>query len=85
MAISGFGEIAEQLRRSTVLIHAEGRGSGSGVIWSSDGVIATNAHVVRGPNTRVQLWDCHGGLNQQWHYARDLLISANKSNSRSQE
>ncbi len=57
MAISGFGEIAEQLRRSTVLIHAGGRGSGSGVIWSSDGVIVTNAHVVHGSNVRVQLWD----------------------------
>ena len=57
MAIAGFGEIAEQLRRSTVLIHAGGRGSGSGVIWSSDGVIVTNAHVVGGSNTRVQLWD----------------------------
>jgi len=57
MAIAGFGEIAEQLRRSTVLIHAGGRGSGSGVIWTSDGTIVTNAHVVRGSNTRVQLWD----------------------------
>ena len=57
MAIAGFGEIAEQLRRSTVLIHAGGRGSGSGVIWSSDGTIVTNAHVVRGSNIRVQLWD----------------------------
>ncbi len=57
MAIAGFGEIAEQLRRSTVLIHAGGRGSGSGVIWSSDGLIVTNAHVARGSNTRVQLWD----------------------------
>ena len=57
MAIAGFGEIAEQLRRSTVLIHAGGRGSGSGVIWSSDGLIVTNAHVVQGSNTRVQLWD----------------------------
>ena len=57
MPIAGFGEIAEQLRRSTVLIHAGGRGSGSGVIWSSDGTIVTNAHVVRGSNTRVQLWD----------------------------
>ena len=57
MAIAGFGEIAEQLRRSTVLIHAGGRGSGSGVIWTSDGTVVTNAHVVRGSNTRVQLWD----------------------------
>jgi serine protease Do len=57
MAIAGFGEIAEQLRRSTVLIHAGGRGSGSGVIWSNDGMIVTNAHVVHGSNVHVQLWD----------------------------
>src|SRR5438270_1776400 len=57
MAISGFGEIAEQLRRSTVVVHVGGRGCGSGVIWSSDGLIVTNAHVVRSSNTRVQLWD----------------------------
>ncbi len=57
MAIPGFGEIAEQLRRSTVLIHSGGRGSGSGVIWSSDGIVVTNAHVVRGSQVNVQLWD----------------------------
>jgi serine protease Do len=57
MAIAGFGDIAEQLRRSTVLIHAGGRGNGSGVIWSSEGLIVTNAHVVHGPNVCVQLWD----------------------------
>ena len=57
MAIPGFGEIAEQLRRSTVLIHAGGRGSGSGVIWSSDGTLVTNAHVVCSTRPSVQLWD----------------------------
>src|SRR6267378_3380350 len=57
MAIAGLGDIAEQLRRSTVLIHAGGRGNGSGVIWSSEGMIVTNAHVVHGPNVCVQLWD----------------------------
>src|SRR5437016_1627534 len=57
MAVTGFGEIAEKLRRSTVVLHARGRGSGSGVIWSSDGTIVTNAHVVRGAQVSLQLWD----------------------------
>ena len=56
-AIPGFGEIAEQLRRSTVLVRSGGRGSGSGVIWSSDGLLVTNAHVVHGARPIVQLWD----------------------------
>jgi serine protease Do len=57
--VASFGEIAEQLRRSTVLISAGsgGRGNGSGVIWSSDGTIVTNAHVTRSSKLRVQLWD----------------------------
>ncbi len=57
MVMHGFGEIAEQLRRSTVLVLPGERGNGSGVIWSADGVIVTNAHVVRGSQMRVQLWD----------------------------
>ena len=57
MAIPGFGEIAEHLRRSTVLIRSGGRGSGSGVIWSSDGLLVTNAHVVHSSRPIVQLWD----------------------------
>ena len=57
MAIPGFGEIAERLRRSTVLVHSGDRGSGSGVIWSSDGLVITNSHVVRGARASVQLWD----------------------------
>jgi serine protease Do len=57
MPIASFGEIAENLRRSTVLVHAGRRGNGSGVIWSSDGVIITNAHVARRAQLRVQLWD----------------------------
>ena len=57
LAVTGLGEIAEQLRRATVLVHSENRGSGSGIIWSSDGSIVTNAHVVRGSRVRVQVWD----------------------------
>jgi serine protease Do len=55
LAISGFGEVAEQLRRSTVVIHAGG--SGSVFIWSADAAIVTNAHVARRPQLGVQLWD----------------------------
>jgi serine protease Do len=57
MPVASFGEIAESLRRSTVLVHAGRRGNGSGVIWSSDGLIVTNAHVARRAPLRVQLWD----------------------------
>ena len=53
----GLGEIAEQIRRSTVLVLAGARGNGSGVIWPGDGTIVTNAHVARESNLRVQLWD----------------------------
>jgi serine protease Do len=54
----GFGEIAERLRRSTVQVFSKGsRGGGSGVVWKPDGLILTNAHVARTPETEVELWD----------------------------
>jgi serine protease Do len=61
MAFPAFGEVAERLRRSTVLIYSglrgRGTGSGSGVIWSDSGLIITNAHVVPGSQVCAQLWD----------------------------
>lgn len=57
MGFTGLGEIAEQLRRVTVLVKPEQHGSGSGIVWSGDGTIVTNAHVVRGKEARVELWD----------------------------
>ncbi len=54
----GFGEIAESLRRSTVQVLAPaGGGQGSGVIWSRNGLIVTNAHVARSDHSEVELWD----------------------------
>jgi serine protease Do len=52
-----FGEIAERLRRSTVQVFPDQRGGGSGVIWTSDGAIMTNAHVARKDAAQVRLWD----------------------------
>ena len=53
-----FGEVTERLRRSTVQVFSGNpRSGGSGVIWSADGVILTNAHVVHSSQTKVELWD----------------------------
>jgi serine protease Do len=57
MSITGLGEIAERVRRFTVLVQPGGPGSGSGVIWNGDGLIVTNAHVARGSRVNVTLWD----------------------------
>jgi len=60
MLPQGFGEVAERLRRSTVQVFSGTRGAqgtGSGVIWSSDGTVITNAHVALGDAARVELWD----------------------------
>ena len=60
MLPQGFGEVAEKLRRSTVQVLSGSRraqGSGSGVIWTSDGTVITNAHVAMGDAARVELWD----------------------------
>lgn len=54
----GFGEVAERLRRSTAQVFlGERRGAGSGVVWSADGLILTNAHVARARTAQVELWD----------------------------
>jgi serine protease Do len=57
MPYTGFGQIGEALRRSTVQVKSGRRSAGSGIIWDSNGVIVTNSHVARSQELRVELWD----------------------------
>lgn len=48
---------ARRLRASTVQVQIRQRGGGSGIVWRSDGLIVTNAHVVPRPEAVVRLAD----------------------------
>src|SRR5579871_3064239 len=57
MVGDAFGEITEGLRRLTVQVRTRGDGSGSGIVWSADGLVLTNAHVLREKQVEVEFWD----------------------------
>lgn len=48
---------AQQLRQNTVKVIVNNSSAGSGVIWNSEGVIVTNAHVATSKRAVVELWD----------------------------
>lgn len=52
-----FASVAAELRRSTVQVKSGGDSVGSGVIWHSNGLIISNAHVARGSKATIELWD----------------------------
>lgn len=49
--------LAERLRASTATVRGTRSGGGSGVVWSSDGLIITNAHVAPNKTATVELSD----------------------------
>ena len=49
-------QLAERTRMGVVQV-SDGRGGGAGTIWSTDGLIVTNHHVVPGEGARVTLPD----------------------------
>src|SRR5947209_7972498 len=55
---TGFGGVAETLRAVTVQVTTaaarRGPSFGSGVLWSANGLVITNAHVASGANALVE-------------------------------
>lgn len=49
--------VCDRLRQATVQVRSGQSGAGSGVIWSAEGLIITNAHVVTGHTVEVELFD----------------------------
>lgn len=66
---SAVGALAEWLKQVTVRVRGSHHAQGSGVIWSSEGLIVTNAHVADGEAHEVELID--GRCLQGWIVARD--------------
>jgi len=54
---SELAAVALGLHHSTVQVRSRSSGGGSGVIWHSDGLIITNAHVARDERVTVELCD----------------------------
>jgi serine protease Do len=69
-------QLAHDLQKSTVAVRLRREGAGSGVIWSADGTIVTNAHVAAREQAEVILSDGRrfDARVERRDAARDLAI-----------
>ena len=72
------GAVVERLRAITVQVRTGRIGAGTGVIWRQDGLIVSNAHVVRGYPLVVELGDGRAfDARLRWRDpGRDLAVLA---------
>jgi serine protease Do len=69
---SAVGSVGEWLRQITVRVNGSRNSHGSGVIWHSEGLILTNAHVADWQVHEIELVD--GRRSEGWVVARDPKI-----------
>jgi len=65
----------EDVQRSVVQVRSSGRGIGAGVIWTGDGLVLTNHHVISGGRSR-------GNIRVALHEGRTLDADVVKSGRR---
>ena len=66
---SAVGAVAEWLQRITVRVRGPNHSHGSGIVWSPEGLIVTNAHVAGSHVHEIELAD--GRTLEGWLVARD--------------
>jgi serine protease Do len=65
-----------QARKSLVQVHNGRRGAGAGTLLHPDGLIVTNAHVVRRKSPKVTLWDGRSFPARLLSYDENLDLAA---------